>query len=541
MDIPEIRYSEKEEDILLLLKQQTFTGLSKIGLLLVTKSGDRYFATQRKEVIELFSTNPAPSFTNIEEGNLFTFFDLINDEVKELSIHNLAYTEYICVPVEIAPPLYLNPDFEGVITNEQLLELQTPYLLKIKNMKDRGCFTKNFIYSEDEAIYVKYISHVIKHELNIDYEKYPELQSYCDPVLGDFTYYFNTKDDQLLRSIYDDIPYVLPTIVAKKYNVSEPGAYLDIIRSKELFNDVKGYWIPYLKEKQQEFHTRLQEEANDQHLQYCNTFLQELKEEIIPTYLNVQDSETLTKIADRVPGFLAAFFFRASKGEISLAENFDELILSILDVLQINTTEVSDEVVESLSKFKDYLLDELSTQQEINSQYNKTLQEISSLDFEKELESFDEYKICLRYWPTCFPQKENFHRFLRPLTTRELSMLAYLKQEGIQIDVNFNTREDYNNSLVDRLNVYCQQMREKRLAQIISVTKDRVAEIENEIKDISDTLTEDERKAFDEVIADTLNVEKYKQELDSETEIFKVMQYWPVELYPKPANLFVFV
>jgi hypothetical protein len=525
-----------KKDQQLELKDTIIRAATRIAIVIETKTSEYILCTHRADIINLFFNDKRYQYLGDTCSDSVEVFDLIKGEPVKININNYFSLHFIGIPAEVPPPVYLNPLFANVATDEQLLEMQTPSLLLVKKTIECGFCNETPYSSQDQIGVLKSAVMFLRNELNFEFTKKPELEIYGDILLGGFPIHINSSGNKILLRVCEGLPYIKPAVAAKKHTVSNQSDLIDYLIKGEVFEDIKPYWISYIKEKQQIYKDQTYSEYKSQHVNFIEDFNSYLESDIFSKYFA---DKNFSKIASDIDILLKMFFAKANN-ENSITEAFDEYVSGILYKLQIDVSSISDDEKEKISQFRKDIFDKLVLQHGINGEYLSVIKKIENVDVEKDLDIFNDYLIVLRYWPECFPERDSCFENLRPLTELEFSLLRYLHVQGIHVKLDANVTDvDYNNSLLDRLNVYIGEMREKRLNQIIATADERVAAIEEEIQPIWDSLTEEEKDSFKEVIEDTGNIEKYKLALEEESDIINIVQYWPIELYPKPDNIFV--
>jgi hypothetical protein len=184
----------------------------------------------------------------------------------------------------------------------------------------------------------------------------------------------------------------------------------------------------------------------------------------------------------------------------------------------------------------------VSRYQKIKEQYTFLITEVTELDFQNEISEINDYRLYLRYWPNAFLSRLPFHDVIRPLSTVEHQVIKALLREGIEIeyekifDLYINEMDCYH-SVLDGLEDKTELMREKKLEQIKIVAQERIQEIKAEMDYLYEDLSEEEQFMFNNMLEELGNIEKYKEELAAEPHLIDVLMYWPLSLYPKPANI----
>ena len=177
----------------------------------------------------------------------------------------------------------------------------------------------------------------------------------------------------------------------------------------------------------------------------------------------------------------------------------------------------------------------------IVQQYESTMSTLRNISFEDALSQFDDYRLYLRYWPNEFVEAEEFHTLIRPFTDLEIVVLKYFITAGIKFDYNNLIRRDYDyfNSIIDTLQSHIGEWRDFKLARIKEIAPVRAQVLREEMKDVLEASSQEERDQLNSAINDVLNIENYERELNSLNRLTDVMGYWPAALSPAPAEALV--
>jgi hypothetical protein len=173
----------------------------------------------------------------------------------------------------------------------------------------------------------------------------------------------------------------------------------------------------------------------------------------------------------------------------------------------------------------------------IKEQYESLLKQTMDVDFAKELEGLDDFRIYLRYWPEFFEISPLVLTEVRSFNADEMRAIKIFQAAGIEIedeklDIQYNDWSIFN-LMKDKIEI----MREKRIKQIESAANQRAIELEKEMSPVYETLSEEERTLFSDMLKDVKNMDRYIHELNRETTLEGVLSYWPLVLYPKPDNI----
>jgi len=528
------------------------TALSKIAVVVVTQDDQRYLVSQNQHIISVFHpTEGHKDFAALTdpESNLVACYEIRFNKTITIDASNVKYLEFIGVPEEIAPPLYLNPRFEGAIPNEALVELQTPTLLEIKDARDRGCFVDE-PYDDERVYKLNIIKGYIQERLNLSFEDHPIFSIFRNPLLNNFHLYSNKKDGDRVLELAERL-YFMPAILAcydKNIDTLTKSQIIDFIDSDSVMLNLKDNWIKRLDNYRKKY---IENTIKEKEL--ANNFLDtELKDK-----LSLPAVQKLIK--------------RALNKELSLAKNveaYNTQLNTLILLVKSNcsdeftfTDEINDKIDELIATFstnvdsdpevsavfskeavKQFINTAVNNILQIKEQYTLIINESEKIDFAKELKYLTDYRLYLRYWPDIFQVNEAFHDSIRPLTSLELQTINALLHENVEIEYNklfpgFINESNAYNSILNELQDKIELMKQKRLDQIKSVSQERVQEIKNEMSQLYDTMGDEEKKLFDDMIKEISDIEKYKSEIDGLTRLIDVLMYWPLPLYPKPENV----
>lgn len=536
------------KEVLIMLK----TALSKIAVVVVTQDEQRYLVSQNQHIISIFHpTEGHKDFNTLTdpESNLVACYEIRYNKVITIDASNVKYLEFVGIPEEIAPPLYLNPRFEGAIPNEALVDLQSPSLLEIKEARDRGCFEEE-PYSEERVYRLSIIKGYIQEVLGLSFNDHPIFNIYRNPLLNNFHLYSNKKDCDKILELAERL-YFMPAILAchnKEVNSLTKQQKIDFIDNNEIIANLKQKWIERLDKYRKDYIVSIKKEK-----ELANNFLDtELQDK-----LSLQAVKKLIKRAlnkDIATGNSTTVYDTKVNELIDLVkllctEEFtftDELSKKIDELLAVFITDINSDVdvraVFSKEAVRQFINISVNNVLQIKEQYTVIINESEKIDFAKELQYLNDYRLYLRYWPDIFQINEAFHETIRPLTMLELQAINALLHDNISIDYNklfpgFINESHAYNSVLNELQDKTEIMKQKRLDQIKSVSHERVQEIKAEMAGVYDTMGDEEKKLFDDMIQEISDIEKYKAEIDGLPRLIDVLMYWPLSLYPKPENI----
>lgn len=247
-------------------------------------------------------------------------------------------------------------------------------------------------------------------------------------------------------------------------------------------------------------------------------------------------NKTPADIYDLLPSVISGEIFKKAIWIDFLNQKRDKILVeykSQLDEQIANANNIVESTEESVT-LREYHLN-------IIQQYESTMNNLRSISFEDVLSDFNDYRLYLRYWPDEFVEAEEFHALVRPFTDLELKVLKLFITAEIPFDCNSLIRKDYDyfNSVIDTLQSHIDEWRKHRLVNIRDIAPIRADALREEMKDILEAASQEEREQLNNAINDVLNIEKYEQELNTLNRLVDVMSYWPAALSPAPSRALV--
>ena len=543
-----------------------FTVLPKMAILINTYSGQKHFVTHCNKIIKLFQKEYNKEKYFIKDLNSPTIecYELRYDKYVTIDVSDIHYTEFLGVPSEVAPPLYTNPVFAGMIPDEQLYELQEPSLLEVLEMRDRGCFIE-VPYDENRVITLKRILRYLTEKIKIPLDSYPAFKMFQNHLLNDLLLYSNIVDGDEIMRISEKL-YFMPAILAC-YGQDAQNLTTDKITQYITtdIGDLKNKWVEKLDFYRDKNIKDLHEEASTVSQHLVSELKTKLTIQAICTYVQKHTPSACTTYQETmlateeyntaIENFVAMAVDRYNDEFLPVEQmlpNAEAVVNSVLSMLRgiYNTpTEVyiSDDP-QYLAAITNSLMSTavgvINRFEKIKEQYVFLADQLQQIDFLKELSGFDDYRLYLRYWPNAFQQNESFHDAIRPFTSLEFKVVQCLINEGVKVNYDeifptdfFRSESDFYHSVLHELQDKVDVMREKRLEQIETAAQQRIKEIKSEMDQMYDDLAEEEKILFTNMLDDIGDIDKYRKELETETYLLNVLMYWPLELYPKPDNI----
>ena len=143
--------------------QSIETGLNKAAIFITIKDNNTltsHLVTRNKSIISFFNNG----FTEIPYGknidnNTIEAYELRYNRVVNLNTTHIHEVYYYGLPIELAPPVFLNPTFENSINDNKIVESQlSEFLIKVKKERDEGMYQEHpFVEADIATLYnIKY-------------------------------------------------------------------------------------------------------------------------------------------------------------------------------------------------------------------------------------------------------------------------------------------------------------------------------------------------------------------------------------------------
>ncbi len=525
------------------------TCLPKVAVFIETVvDGKKTYAlvTQNKHIIDQFNSEKTNFIYRCsDQQETIMAYELRHDEVVTLHVKNITLYMFCGIPYSITPPMFINPDLEGTVTNEQLLEAQAPFIDKVKHERDRGLYIKQD-FAEEKLINLIDMKGFFEETLNAPLSSHSIFDIYKEPELYHYNLVSNTKDGNFLIDLYHNMYFLPLIIVCQNEEDKTPTHYLPKYISGEIFNGLKDKWLNYLETTRVNTLAKKTEEFNKLDDIYREKFSQSVVTALkgFPN-LNVSiepffDSNYKYQLSQKAFDDLHEFYLQHPDVEhnFTLFLKFLEIPEDVIQRIEHGIATQPEKSKDDITKTKMGFDIVLNEHQKLKEQYQYLITKLSVMNIEEILRPFDSHKLYLRYWPELFDHNIDLHRNIRPFTDLEIQVITYFIKQGIEFDLNelYKKEYDYYNSAIDILEKYIDQVREKRLQQIIEISNIRGVEIKAEIDQIYSTLPEEEQKQFDDILKDILDIDKYRNEVYNESKLIGVLSYWPAALYPAPDD-----
>lgn len=496
--------------------------------------------TRNKAIINIF--NPGLStinFADHPEFDTYEVYDILYNEVINIKLTRDLYCNFVGLPFDVPPPLLLHPDLEGSVGEEKVVEILTPFFDIVKKFRDEERFEKEPVTFNDISL-VYDIYNFITNQLKIETAQFPEFDAF-NSSYKTFLVENDAKSRKALIKTHK-ILYFLPAIIeCKKTSTGDenlqPKDILVSILSNTLLTNLKTDWINFVniqKEKniinkteelakhESAFETLLSKEVAD----YTDEAIPNLPCEVVPMLPTVAKmfAQNINLINNTACVPMNVVYETLVK-TVGTLESIEQILVE-------NDYKILAGLVQHCSNF----YEEYTS---LKDQYKLIISKLQSLDIEKELKDYDDYRLYLRYWPDVMEPYDLIHTSLRSFTELEnYTVKTFLKEKiSFNPDAFYRGEADYYNAVVDVLQAHIDEVRQARLNQIKQIAEQRASEIKAEIEPLYDTLGAEEKTQFDSVMEDLLNYEKYQKELQEIPRLINVLAYWPVSLYPIPDNI----
>lgn len=439
--------------------QSIETGLNKAAIFIVIKDNGTltsHLVTRNKSIISFFDNGftEIPYSKNIE-NNTIEAYELRYNRVVNIDTTHIHEVYYYGLPAELAPPVFLNPEFKNVINESMIVKSQLDeFLVKVKRERDSGMYQEHpYVEADVDCLYR--IKHFFEQEYNTTSKDTDVLELFDKYEI--FNIMSHTVAVKTILGLYEKI-FFLPMFFAcseiLKENLKDilPG-----LISGEAF--IKSKWIAVLEA------TRVKE---------------------------------IQKFTDQ-------------KHELEA---------------NLRATSKDDGILDQ---------EELTN---LYEQYNNVIQSLTDISFEDRLALFNDYRLYLRYWPVEFTECAEFHSFIRPFTELEYEVIKCFIKANIPFDFDSIYRKefDYYNSVITALEVYADDWRSYKLKCVEETIHIRLNEINTEFLPMLDNLTQDEQQQFHQAIADIMDIEGYRTQLNALSRLTDIMSFWPVALQPAPDD-----
>jgi len=147
------------------------TGLNKAAIFIVIKNNGtltNHLVTLNKSIISFFDNGftQIPYGKNIE-NNTIEAYELRYNRVVNLDTTHVHEVYYYGLPVELAPPVFLNPAFKNIINDNMIVESQlSEFLIKVKKERDEGMYQEHpYVEADVDCLYR--IKHFFAQEYDI--------------------------------------------------------------------------------------------------------------------------------------------------------------------------------------------------------------------------------------------------------------------------------------------------------------------------------------------------------------------------------------
>jgi hypothetical protein len=193
-------------------KSVYLAGLRQAYVVLTTETPEYtgiYHATLNKEIIKLFTDDTVGHIDNATDGKL-GFYDLKNETAIEIDIDTITGYLFIGFPFEVPPHYLINSDFEGRVTQEDVIRIQQDVYNDLKELK-------KIQVNRDPANNI--ISHDLMYRYNILRSYYLQIsessgkdQIFNDKELRDFKKNFifaEPLDRQILENVVNSCSHVI--------------------------------------------------------------------------------------------------------------------------------------------------------------------------------------------------------------------------------------------------------------------------------------------------------------------------------------------
>jgi hypothetical protein len=520
--------------------------LTKIVVLFVLKNGTRKLVTWNEKVLELFGvdyTQKKELYKLYNNSEFLVAYEPLFDRDIKIILDDIQYPIFIGIPFEIPPPLYLNPAFKDLLSDEQIHEVQLRFLNNIKKYRDLGHYNDTIDITADSDIcdYLLSFKGFTLSVLNLTNDEHNSLEVFKEDFSHDFHFYTNkTLVEKLLKNAPKlALAPIIYECLKKDFNnfSKEVTEYLDDSNFISN-NDLKKAWLQYLENTRLGRIAELQKDYNNKKESINNFFIEQEKMEAlfeIKDLLSQDEQEILTQYKQNICDLMFKRY-----------ESFENQYVFEQDILS-----QCEKIVEVLSKksiinkltppqLMQFFNNEFALHNDIIRQYEYAIDSIINLNFGDIMQYFNDSRIFLRYWPEEFGITAPFHDFVRPFTDTETKCLLSLLKDKGDVDLNllYIAGPATSVSVITLLEKqYIDTVREKRLKQIAEIAEERVKEIRTEMDPVKDEFTEEEKSMFEDMIKEITNIDMYKQELCEENTLIGVLSYWPLALYPKPDNI----
>lgn len=523
--------------------------LSQIAVELVMNNGDRHLVTWCPRILEFFDIKEERDYYKFVSDDVFIAYAPLIDNNISLKISEVHYPIFVGIPFEIAPPMYINPKLRALMPEDAMYSVQLPFLINIKEYRSLGHYKTILPYNFEKCDHLLRLKKYLSETLNLKFDEHPSLRIFEEDFSGDFHIYTNTTQVRELLAVAPKL-VLAPIIYAcldKNINnfsnevqeyIENTGSYTD--------DTIKHAWLNFLEKQRITEIKSLTEERETIKTQVTDSFITKLNDgmllSFVKRYSAFHDVNYNKQAVEGLRLKIVEFLYENSETlqEDNVVEKMTEMCTSLCEILLGSEFSINTENNKTLlNRITQEVYAVFVFSLQIKNMYSVALQEILDVNFKEDLKQINDSRLFLRYWPSAYRLPPEFHNYIRPFTEKELLGIQSLISDNVNINYDslYMAGPGTQTDILELLNEHKDEVKEKRIKQIQEVSKQRTEEIKAEMEPVYDTLQEEERLIFEDMLNDISDIETYKQELSEENTMYGILSYWPLPLYPKPDNI----